>query len=237
MLRTIIFTVVITIITILGVLITIPVGIVNPYSRINTAVIRLWSRILVWVAGIRLKVEGLENIQKGQSYIVIGNHQSHMDIPVTVTALPLPIRIMSKKELFKIPVFGWGMRSVGILEIDRSNRKRAIETLSQAEGIILKNRLSILAFPEGTRSKDGKIHAFKKGPFILAINTQLPVLPISISGTRKILPKGTLKLKGGKVLVKIHSPISTKGLTIDDRHDLLKVSKEIIESGFIENYG
>jgi 1-acyl-sn-glycerol-3-phosphate acyltransferase len=236
MFRTFFFSIVVVIDTIVSAFSVMAIGIFNPYSKIATHILKNWARILVWAAGIKLEVVGKENIQQGTSYVVVSNHQSHMDIPTVLTAIPLAIRIISKKELFKIPVFGWGMRAAGILEIDRANRKKAIETLKRAEEIIRQNQLSILAFPEGTRSPDGKIHPFKKGPFILALNSQYAILPVSISGTRNILPKKKLKIKSGKVRVQIHSPINTLELKLNKRDDLLKSTQEVVEKGFIENY-
>ncbi|MEJ2537274.1 MAG: lysophospholipid acyltransferase family protein [Calditrichia bacterium] len=150
--------------------------------------------------------------------------------------LPVPLRIIAKKELFKIPFLGWGMKGVGMLSIDRSNRKKSIDTLKEAEEIIKTHVLSILAFPEGTRSDDGKIHPFKKGPFILAINTGLPLLPVSVSGTRKITPKGKISIHPGRVKVIIHPPVSTDNLTLGDRHKLVEDFQKTIQKGFIENY-
>ncbi len=211
-------------------------GLFNPYSAFNTWLMRLWSRIILLSAGVKLKVSGLENVDKKTSYIVIGNHQSHIDIPAVTVALPIPLRIISKKELFKIPVFGWGMKAVGIISIDRFNKIKSIETLHQTEQILQKHRISILAFPEGTRSPDGKIHPFKKGPFVLAINTDRPILPVSVSGTRKILPKGKIRLKGGRVKVVIHPPIPMSGKTLADRHALVELTHRTIEQGFEASY-
>ena len=208
----------------------------NPYSSFNTRVMRLWARIIVISAGIKLEISGLENLTSKTSYVLVGNHQSHMDIPVVTVAMPIPLRIISKKELFKIPVFGWGMKAVGIISIDRFNQKKSIESLHQAETVLHIHHMSILAFPEGTRSPDGKIHSFKKGPFVLAINTGMPILPISISGTRHILPKGKIRLKGGRVKVIIHPPIIVAGKTLEDRHALVDKTHQMIEHGFIENY-
>jgi len=211
-------------------------GLFNPYSPFNTAVMRIWARISLIAAGVKLEVRGLDHIQTGSSYIIVANHQSHIDIPVLTVAMRLPLRIISKKELFKIPIFGWGMRAVGILEIDRSNQKKSIETLKKAERILRTHQLSILAFPEGTRSPDGKIHSFKKGPFVLAINAGLSVLPVSVSGTRKILPKGKLQMNGGRVLVQIHSPIEMLDRSMDLRNQLVEKTYQQIVAGFIENY-
>ncbi|MBN2364664.1 MAG: 1-acyl-sn-glycerol-3-phosphate acyltransferase [Calditrichaeota bacterium] len=212
-------------------------GIFNPYSSYNTAVIRLWARISVIAAGVKLRIEGLENIRPENSYVVVANHQSHMDIPVINVALPNALRIIAKKELFTIPFLGWGMKAVGMLKIDRTNQKKSIETLKGAENIIRSCNLSILAFPEGTRSPDGKIHNFKKGPFIMAINTGIPVLPVSISGTRNIIPKGKIRINSGPVKIVIHPPIDTSRYTLENRNKLVQKTRNFIEKGFIENYG
>ena len=236
MLRLIFFIPVLVISTTVSALMALIGGIFNHYSKYATAVFRTWARSLVWAAGMKLEVTGLENVEPDESYILIANHQSHMDIPVLTWGLPIPQRIIAKKELFKIPFLGWGMKAVGMLSIDRSNRKQSFETLKEAEEIIKTYRLSILAFPEGTRSDDGNIHPFKKGPFVLAINTGLPLLPVSVSGTRKIIPKGKISLRAGRVKVHIHPPVATKNLNLGDRNKLVEKVQSIIEKGFIENH-
>ena len=236
MLRLIFFIPVLVISTTISAILALLVGLLNPYGRYATAVFRGWARSLLLAAGIKPEISGLENIEPEKSYILIANHQSHMDIPVLTCVLPVPLRIIAKKELFKIPFLGWGMKGVGMLSIDRSNRKKSIDTLKEAEEIIKTHVLSILAFPEGTRSDDGKIHLFKKGPFILAINTGLPLLPVSVSGTRKITPKGKISIHPGRVKVIIHPPVSTDNLTLGDRHKLVEDFQKTIQKGFIENY-
>jgi 1-acyl-sn-glycerol-3-phosphate acyltransferase len=236
MLRLIFFIPVLVISTTISAILALLVGLLNPYGRYATAVFRGWARSLLLAAGIKPEISGLENIEPEKSYILIANHQSHMDIPVLTCVLPVPLRIIAKKELFKIPFLGWGMKGVGMLSIDRSNRKKSIDTLKEAEEIIKTHVLSILAFPEGTRSDDGKIHPFKKGPFILAINTGLPLLPVSVSGTRKITPKGKISIHPGRVKVIIHPPVSTDNLTLGDRHKLVEDFQKTIQKGFIENY-
>lgn len=236
MFRLLIFIPVFILDTIISAFIAMAGGLFNPYSAFNTAVMRMWARIALVAAGVTLEVRGTENIQPDVSYVIVSNHQSHMDIPVLTVAFPLPLRIISKKELFKIPVFGWGMRAVGILEIDRSNQKKSIETLKKAEIILRTHQLSILAFPEGTRSPDGKIYPFKKGPFVLAINAGLAVLPVSVSGTRKILPKGKLEMNSGRVLVQFHSPIDLPEKSLEIRNWLTDQTHQQIVAGFTENY-
>ena len=211
-------------------------GIFNPYSRFNNAVTRTWARIIVFFLGAKLTIEGLENIQKDHSYVVVSNHQSQIDIPILVAALPSNLRIIAKKELFKIPFLGWGMKAVGMLEIDRSNHKQSIETLKKAEKIVRERHLSVLVFPEGTRSSDGKIHPFKKGPFILAINTGLPILPVSVSGTGQITPKGKLQINKGPVKIVIHPSIPVHNRDLKDRDKLLEETQKTVLSGFVEGH-
>jgi 1-acyl-sn-glycerol-3-phosphate acyltransferase len=211
-------------------------GLFNPYSGFNTFIMQTWAKVILMAAGIKLEIIGLENIKKRKSCIVVANHQSLIDIPVATAALPIALRILAKKELFKIPFLGWGMKAIGILKIDRSNSKRAIEILKSAEDIIIKHKLSLLIFPEGTRSNDGKIHAFKKGAFLLAKNTSLDISPVSISGTRNILPKGKLRVNSGNVKVVIHPTISTIELTNENRKDFIEKTHHTIMQGFVENY-
>lgn len=236
MIRTLIFIPVAIIDTIISALIALVGGIFNPYSSFNNAVTRTWARILLISAGIKMEVVGRENIQAGESYIVVANHQSQMDIPVVMVAIPLPLKFMAKKELFGVPFLGWGMKGVGMLKIDRGNTKQAIATLKDAENLIRLHQLSILAFPEGTRSLNGKMKPFKKGAFVLAINTGLPVLPVSISGSRKISPKGKKRIRSGRVKVVIHLPLPISEKEYENRSNLADKTHQIIAEGFIENY-
>jgi 1-acyl-sn-glycerol-3-phosphate acyltransferase len=235
-LRLAIFILVTVIDTIISAVTAILSGIFNPYSRFSTAVFRFWAKVILLAAGVKLEIEGTENLEFEESYIVVANHQSLMDIPVLGYGLPVPIRIIAKKELFKIPVFGWGMKAVGMLEIDRSNQKQSFDTLKRAEQILRSHHLSILAFPEGTRSDDGEIHNFKKGPFIVAINTGLPIVPVSVSGTRKIIPKGKIQINPGRVKIQIHPPIEVAGLKLSERNQLVSEVHEKIVEGFVESY-
>jgi 1-acyl-sn-glycerol-3-phosphate acyltransferase len=234
--RLIIFLIITVVDTAISSFVAVLGGIFNPYSRFNTGVVRIWAKVILMAAGAKLHIDGTENFEKAASYIVVANHQSLMDIPVLIYGLPLSIRIIAKRELFKIPVFGWGMRSVGMLEIDRTNQKQSFETLKKAENIVRTHQLSILAFPEGTRSEDGKIYPFKKGPFILAINTGLSLLPVSVSGTRRIIPKGKIQIKPGHVKIKIHSPVPVSDLELADRNKLVSKIHASIIGGFEESY-
>jgi 1-acyl-sn-glycerol-3-phosphate acyltransferase len=236
MIRTLTFITLAIIDTVICALIALIGGIFNPYSSFNNAVARIWARILLISAGIKLEVMGREKIQSGESYIVVANHQSQMDIPVVMVAIPLPLKFMAKKELFVVPFLGWGMKAVGMLKIDRGNTKQAVSTLKDAENLIRLHQLSILAFPEGTRSLDGKMKPFKKGAFVLAINTGLPILPVSISGTRKISQKGKKRIRSGRVKVVIHQPLPIAETEYENRSNLADRTHQIISEGLNENY-
>lgn len=236
MFRTIFFAIIVIIATIIAGSLAILVSIFNRYSSIIYKYItRYWSKIILITANIKAEISGEENIKPNTSYMVICNHQSHMDIPVLVYHLPLRLTFMAKKELFKIPFFGWGMQAAGILKIDRSNQQKAIQTLKKAENIILEKNFSVMAFPEGTRSNDGEIHAFKKGSFVMAMNTGLQVLPVSIRGTYDILPKKKLTIKPGKVRVKIYPSIESKDYNFETRNKLVEKVHQIIVEGFYGN--
>lgn len=235
MLRTIFFWLNVLIFTTLGAIGTIIIGFFQRQSRWSYRnILQVWARVLMWAAGAKMRVEGLENIDPNRAYIVVSNHQSLMDIPALVAALPLHLTIVAKKELFKIPIFAQGMRGFGILEIDRSNREKAIETLKQAAQIALDKNISILAFPEGTRT-NGKLRPFKKGPFMLALDAHLPILPVSVIGTYDISPQRSMMIHSGKqVVVRVHSPIDIDGYSVATRDELIDKTHDLIASGFLE---
>lgn len=236
MFRTAVFAIIVIIDTIIASSLAILISIFNRYSPLTYQyVIHWWSKIIIFSANIKVEITGKENIRPNTPYVVICNHQSHLDIPVLVYHLPLRLTFLAKKELFKIPFFGWGMEAAGVLKIDRSNQQKAIQTLKNAEKIILEKNFSVIAFPEGTRSTDGKIHAFKKGSFVLAMNTGLQVLPVSIRGTYDILPKKKLTIKPGKVRLKIYPPVESKDYNFDTRNMLVEKVHQIIVKGFHEN--
>lgn len=236
LLHSAVFALLLVVITIVGAIIVMAVGMIHPYSPINQWVMKTWSRLVLLFAGVNVEVQGLEHVQPNQSYIIVGNHQSHFDIPVVVGYLPLKMTIISKKELFKIPFFGWGMKAAGVLKVDRSNRHQAIATLKEAERILRKHHISLLAFPEGTRSRDGKIHRFKKGPFMVALQTGLPVLPVTLVGTYEILPPKTLNLNPGRVKMVIHPPVDSTQFDLNSRDAFIETVKSTIEKTFWEEY-
>lgn len=166
-----------------------------------------WSPGILWICGIQLKVEGLDHIDPNQPYVFVSNHQSYLDIPVLFRALPVNLHFVAKKELKKIPFLGWYMIATGMIFIDRSDRKKSIASLEKAARLIHQGK-NVLMFPEGTRSRDGKVAGFKKGPFMLACQAEVPVLPVGIyvegEGFR------LNKLKSTRITVKAGDPLDTQ---------------------------
>ena len=192
---------------------------------------RSWANSILWVSGVKVKVHGAEKLDLNRSFIYMANHQSNADIPVALGRLPVQFRWLAKEELFKIPLFGRAMRGVGYISIDRSNRKKAFESLKRAAETI-RNGTSVLIFPEGTRSPDGRILPFKKGGFILAVDAGVPIVPIIIHGTRKIVPKGHLLIHPAPIVIQILDPVETADCTRKNKDALL----EKIRTIFIENF-
>ncbi len=167
----------------------------------------VWSPGIVWGAGIRnFKVRGLENIDKDKSHIFVSNHQSLLDIPSIIHTVPVNFYFIVKKEIKKTPLLGWYVSATGMIFIDRKNKKKAIESLHRA-GKLITNGKSVLAFPEGTRSEDGKLIAFKKGLFMLAIQHGIEVVPIAVDGTHRVLPSNSWKFTPQQVKVSVGKPI------------------------------
>jgi 1-acyl-sn-glycerol-3-phosphate acyltransferase len=201
---------------------------INPTGRLylwlaHTA----WSRQALRMAGAPLTVKGLENIDPNRSYVVCANHQSLLDIPVLFAALPLPIRFVAKKSLFYIPIFGWSLWLAGFVPVDRKGGKRARDSLKVAARRIQNGR-SVTVFPEGTRSPDGRIHEFKSGAFIMAMESGVPILPVVIKGTFEIAPKSAIKAVPHPVEVVVGAPILVEGLDAIKRTELIKHTRDIM---------
>ncbi len=193
-----------------------------------------WSRKIVAHADIRLTVKGGENIDEKRTYLVMSNHQSHFDIPVIFHAFGSNLRMITKKELFRIPLFGPALREAGFIAIDRGDRSKALSALESAKDF-LSGGTNIWIAPEGTRSRTGDLLPFKKGGFVLALETGLPILPLSIRGTRHVLPpSGVRAQRGVSVDVTSHPPIEVAAYRTDDvktgRDRLMSDVRAAIES-------
>ncbi len=169
---------------------------------------RFWARCIVFVSRVKVSVQGLENIERGTTYVYMANHQSMFDILALLGYLPVQFRWLAKMELFQIPVFGYSMTRAGYISIDRSNRKSAYKSLQEAAQKIARG-VSVMVFPEGTRSSDGQIKPFKVGGFYLAISSGRPIVPVVILGSHHVMPKGTLRIRPGQIVLSINRPIET----------------------------
>ena len=192
---------------------------------------RLWAGSLFFVCGISYQVTGLEHIKSGHNYIVMANHLSGLDIPLIFLTIPLQIRMMAKKELFRIPVFGWALSLGGYIKIHRSDREKAIATMDAAAERIRREQVSVVIFPEGTRSPDGDLQAFKKGGFMFALQTGYSVLPVTIRGTHTLAPKKTLAIKPGSVDLRIHEAVNSSRYSVETRDELIEAVRNAIQAG------
>jgi 1-acyl-sn-glycerol-3-phosphate acyltransferase len=196
---------------------------------------RQWIRWIFGGCGIRVEVEGLENIDPQQPYVIMTNHQSVIDIGAVIQTLPISFRFVAKKELTWIPIFGWALPLAGHVIIDRGERSKAVHSLERAAQRIA-DGVNVIIFPEGTRSATGDLQPFKSGGFHLAIQAQVPILPGTISGTRVITPKRSLRVESGTVKIAYGKPIPTAGLGIDDREGLKERVRHAIFRGFDWDY-
>ena len=186
-----------------------------------------------WISGIKLQVNGLENIDKDKTYVFVSNHSSQYDIVVLQKTIPNRMAMIFKKELAKIPFFGWQLFMGPYVMIDRENYEKALKSIDEAKVKMQKHNISIVVFAEGTRSKTGEIQPFKRGAFRLATQVGYPIIPTSVIGSNKIMPKGTYKLRRGTIKVHFDKPIQSKGIkTRQEEIDLMNRVRDVI----VQNY-
>jgi len=167
----------------------------------------LFHRQILQVCGVRVVTEGLERIDKNQRYIFLANHQSYFDIPVLSHGIGRHLSFVAKKELFAIPFFGWGMSAVGHVKIDRANPRKARQSIAEAIEILKRKNISLVLFPEGTRSPTGKLSLFKRASLTVALEAGVPIVPVAICGSWKINKKNSLHIVPGTVKLIITEPI------------------------------
>jgi 1-acyl-sn-glycerol-3-phosphate acyltransferase len=197
-------------------------------GRTQIKVARAWARSLLLFAGVRVKVEGISKIHASGSYVFSANHLSYMDTPVVLAHIPVQFRFLAKKGLFQIPLLGTHLAQAGHIPVPREDPRAAVKTLSRAAQVIREKSISVLIFPEGGRSEDGELHPFKEGAAYIAIKAQVPLVPIAIIGTRKILAMHSATFRRGRVKLRIGDPIPTTGLTLRDRRALTDQVREQI---------
>lgn len=196
------------------------------FSRmLAQAIGRNWMVVFLKLAGIRLTVTGIEKLDRGECYIFIANHSSLLDIPVLFAGITNPLAFIAKKELFWIPVMGWGMRGMGHVSIDRSSARKALVSFRKAVERVKKECVSPVIFPEGTRSVDGRLGEFKQGSFTLALEAGVRIVPVAVRNSGACLPKKKLCVRPGEIKVDIGDPITIGGM---DKHSLMVLVREKI---------
>ena len=199
-------------------------------GRKMIATARVWARSLVRIAHVRVTVEGLEKIDPNGAYVFAANHLSYMDTPVVLSNIPVQFRFMAKKGLFQIPFLGTHLMQAGHIPVPLDDARGSVKTLHRAAETIRDRRISILIFPEGGRSITGVLQDFKEGAAYIAIKAGVPIVPIALVGTRRILAMGSATFHSGPVKVRISEPIPTGGMSLRDRGELTATIRERIVS-------
>jgi len=186
---------------------------------------RAWSWLILKTTGVQVSIEGLDRLDPSRSYVFAANHQSIYDIPILFASLPFQLRIIAKESLGRIPFMGWHLQRTGHVLVDRSRPGAAVV---RKMARLASQGHSLIVFPEGTRSTDGSVARFKGGPFVIALQAKLPVVPITVVGSRHVMFRGELTVHPGRVTVIVHDPIETAGVPRDAARDFASTVRDIV---------
>lgn len=200
------------------------VSLFDNVGRRQAAIARAWSRVLLAVSGVKVRVEGGEKISPQGSYVFASNHASYMDTPVVLANIPVQFRFMAKKGLFSIPFLGWHLGRAGHIPVFRDNPRAAVKTLGLAAEAIQKHGISLIVFPEGGRTRTGDLRDFKDGAAYIAIRAGVPIVPMALKGSRAVLPFGSGTPRSGVIEMRVGDPIPTAGLKL---HDRVRLTQEV----------
>jgi len=200
----------------------------DPTRHKQNAMARAWARTLLAVSRVKVRVEGLEKIKEDGSYVFVSNHLSYMDTPVALANIPVQFRFLAKRGLFQIPFLGWHLARAGHIPVPRGDARAAVKTMTLAAQVVREQKISLLIFPEGGRSRKGEMRPFMEGAAYIAIRAGVPLVPIGLQGTREVLPYGSGNIRGGPVILRIGDPIPTDQATIRDRLHLTELMRERI---------
>lgn len=203
----------------------------DPNGKVVHRYARLWGKVALWVNRVRVTVEGMEKLKGEGPYIFMSNHQGSYDIFALLGHLPFQFKWLAKKELFSIPFFGWTMVAAGYISIDREGSRETVEAMNKAAKRI-QDGMSVVIFPEGSRSPDGTIQPFKKGGFTLAIKSKVPIVPLALTGSREIMPKERLTAASGEIRIRVGHLIETSQYSMKDRKALMEEVRESILENF-----
>jgi 1-acyl-sn-glycerol-3-phosphate acyltransferase len=187
---------------------------------------RTWGSLILWSSGVKVEVQGLENVRLDQPQIVASNHQSWYDVFALAAHMPKKFRFVAKEELGRIPVFGHAWRAAGHISVNRKDRLQAIRALEHFGNVVREDNSIIVIFPEGTRSPTGELLPFKKGAFMLALHTHVDIVPTAVIGSRAIQKKGDWRVRSGSIIVRFGKPIPTTGYTEDNRDQLITLVRD-----------
>lgn len=188
---------------------------------------RGWARTILRFCGISVLVLHRERLQGGRSFVIAANHESFADILVLLARLPIQVRFLAKRGVFRVPILGWSIAAAGFVPVDRGNRVRSLATVEAALARLEKGR-SLVVFPEETRTRTGELLPFKKGAALLALRSGLPVLPVAIAGTRRILPPGGWRMTPGRVVLSIGEPIEVVGRSVKERGAVTEIVQKAV---------
>jgi len=186
---------------------------------------RAWSWLILKTTGVGVAIEGLERLDPSRSYVFAANHQSIYDIPILFASLPFQLRIIAKESLGRIPFMGWHLQRTGHVLVDRAHPGAGVV---KKMARLVKQGHSLIVFPEGTRSTDGRVARFKGGPFVIALQAGLPVVPITVVGSRHVMFRGDLMVRPGRVKVIVHDPIETAGVPRDAARDFAATVRDVV---------
>jgi 1-acyl-sn-glycerol-3-phosphate acyltransferase len=221
---------VIFLVTVPAALLIILLGPFDPYGKHVQRITSLWTKMILTVGGVALNVKGLSQIDPKRQYVFMANHQSNIDIPVLIQSLPtFRLRWIAKKELLWVPFFGWAMWAAKHITVDRSDRFDALGSLKKAKER-MKDGVSLVVFPEGTRGNEGDLLPFKRGGFLLAVRTGTPIVPVTINGSGEILPKGDWRIRRGQIEVIVSPPVSIEHYQPGTLRALSAHIRELMES-------
>ncbi|UCD85057.1 MAG: 1-acyl-sn-glycerol-3-phosphate acyltransferase [Deltaproteobacteria bacterium] len=201
----------------------------SPSGNLPNSIARFWARLILLTSRVRVEVQGQDNIPSGQPVVFMSNHVSYFDVPALMVYLPGQIRFLARRELIKVPIFGWALYLARHIIVDHAHPRKTLRNIGRALKN-LKEGTNILVFPEGARSFDGRLQTFKKGGISLAIKSGVPIIPISIKGSGDILPRGSGRIRPGRIKIALGKPIGTRNYTRKNSEELVKRLREAIST-------
>jgi 1-acyl-sn-glycerol-3-phosphate acyltransferase len=203
-------------------------GLFSPNGDLTRNLARLWARIALLGAFVRVRVEGAAKVPRDAVVVYMSNHESWLDIPALLVAVPGQVRFLAKKSLFSVPFLGWAMRAMGFIPVDREHRATAVRSFEEAAERIRAGR-SVLLFPEETRTTDGSLLPFQRGGFLIALKAALPIAPVGLEGARRCMPKHSYLLRPGTIVVRFGELVPTAGLGVTAKNQLMERVRRDIE--------